>query len=183
MTRTGDEIVVTSVVIVGPTGARATVERLWNDGTSGKDFADVRLADSGELVTEVPLRDLSFAPDDVPVVPEGEPTVGEIEAQIVAAREAIARATDPIARARDEGWLAALVWVRGRGPTQTLSEAQDAAAYGAVRAALAVCSGNVTAAAGKLRVSPATLHRQIDRLGLRQWLTDEYERGARQPPR
>lgn len=43
--------------------------------------------------------------------------------------------------------------------------------------------GNVRASAQVLGMSPSTLHRRINALGLREWLTAEYERGARQPPR
>jgi hypothetical protein len=171
-----------SVVTVAPTGARASVVRLWNDGTSGKDFADVRL-ETGEVVTEVRLSDLTIADDDVPLVPEGEPGIAEIEDQIASARRQIASATDPLVIADLIGWVNALNWVRGRGPTQTLSEAQDRAAYAAIRAALVAHSGNVREASKVLAVSPSTLHRHIDAVGLRGWLTDEYERGARQPVR
>lgn len=65
----------------------------------------------------------------------------------------------------------------------TLAETLDAAAREAIRAALVASSGSVRGAAGILSVSERHLHREIDRLGLREWLTGEYERGARQPRR
>jgi hypothetical protein len=70
----------------------------------------------------------------------------------------------------------------------TLRDAIDAAAREAIRAALVAASGNVRRAAQALQDATGwpkerTLHREIDRLGLRPWLTDEYELGARQPAR
>jgi transcriptional regulator of acetoin/glycerol metabolism len=72
---------------------------------------------------------------------------------------------------------------RGRIRVRTLAEIQDRAARLAIRWRLRAHSGNVRLAARSLGVDPSTLHRQIDRLGLREWLTEEYERAARQPPR
>lgn len=65
----------------------------------------------------------------------------------------------------------------------TLAETLDAAAREAIRAALVAASGNVRAAAAALQRHPATLHRQIDWLGLRVWLTEAYDRTDRQPAR
>ena len=72
--------------------------------------------------------------------------------------------------------------VRRRGGV-TLAQAIDAAAQEAIRAALVAASGNVRAAAAALSRHPSTLHRQIDRLGLRTWLTEAYDRTDRQPVR
>jgi transcriptional regulator of acetoin/glycerol metabolism len=65
----------------------------------------------------------------------------------------------------------------------TLRETLDDAAREAIRAALVAHSGNVRRTAVALDISRATLDREIVRLGLREWLTDEYERAARQPQR
>lgn len=65
----------------------------------------------------------------------------------------------------------------------TLVDAERDAAREAIRAALVATRGNVRAAAKALGVSPATLHRRVNALALRVWLTEEYERGARQPAR
>jgi hypothetical protein len=67
----------------------------------------------------------------------------------------------------------------------TLRETLDLAAREAIRAALVAASGSVRRAAEALRdatgwPSERVLHREIVRLGLRPWLTDEYERAARQ---
>ena len=58
----------------------------------------------------------------------------------------------------------------------------DHAARECIRAALVAASGNVRAAAALSR-HPSTLHRQIDRLGLRAWLTESYDRTDRQQNR
>ena len=65
----------------------------------------------------------------------------------------------------------------------TLAEALDSAARDTIRAALVAASGSVRGAARALDVPERTLHRRIAELGLREWLTAEYKRGARQPPR
>jgi hypothetical protein len=58
---------------------------------------------------------------------------------------------------------------------------RDAAEAARVRRALVAASGNVRAAAAALGVGERGLHKAIGRLGLRGWLTAEYERAARQP--
>lgn len=65
--------------------------------------------------------------------------------------------------------------------TPEAAQAQAAADTARVLAALTAASGAVTVAARALSVSPRTLHRRIDALGLRKWLTDTYPRSARQP--
>jgi transcriptional regulator with GAF, ATPase, and Fis domain len=52
-----------------------------------------------------------------------------------------------------------------------------------VKAALKQASGNVSRAADALKVSVRNLHRRIATYGLRDWLTSNYPRGARQPKR
>ncbi len=65
----------------------------------------------------------------------------------------------------------------------TLAEILDDVSRKEIRQALVASSGSVRSAAAALGVSDDKLHREINRLGLRTWLSDEYERGARQPPR
>lgn len=69
------------------------------------------------------------------------------------------------------------------GSAPTLAAVVDAAERWAVRGALRRASGSVRGAAAALDVPERTLHRRIEALGLRPWLTAEYERAARQPAR
>ena len=65
----------------------------------------------------------------------------------------------------------------------TLAEAAEAAERAAIQAALRDAGGAVTRAAKALGCHPATLHRKIDRLGLREWLDGFAARADRQPAR
>jgi molybdenum-dependent DNA-binding transcriptional regulator ModE len=69
------------------------------------------------------------------------------------------------------------------GDAPTLAQARAVAERWALRGALVRASGNVRRAAVALGISYAQAHRLIDSAGLREWLTEEYERGARQPPK
>jgi transcriptional regulator with PAS, ATPase and Fis domain len=60
-----------------------------------------------------------------------------------------------------------------------LRRIEDDAARRAIRKALRRHSGNVRAAAKVLEVSETTLHRLINRLELRAWLTDKFSRSLR----
>jgi site-specific DNA-cytosine methylase len=64
---------------------------------------------------------------------------------------------------------------------RTLAEGRDAGARDAIRLALRHVGGAVTRAAKILDCSPSTVHREIDRLGMRVWLDGEYLREDRQP--
>lgn len=64
-----------------------------------------------------------------------------------------------------------------------LSEALQEAEVAAIREALDAAHGAVRTAAKALGVHPMTLHRKIDRLGLRAWLDATYPLSARQPKR
>lgn len=64
-----------------------------------------------------------------------------------------------------------------------LAQVEQDVARRLIRSALTIHGGNVREAAKALDVSPATLHRRVNALGLREWLTTSYDRSARQPQR
>lgn len=63
----------------------------------------------------------------------------------------------------------------------TLASTEQDVARRLIKASLTLHRGNVRAAARALDIHPATLHRRVNALGLRGWLTAEYERSVRQP--